>query len=35
MKYFIPKIDIECESFEETESSYGILPMIQILQMTS
>ena len=24
MKYFIPKIDIECESFEETESFFGI-----------
>ena len=26
MKYFIPKIDIECESFEETESSFGMFP---------
>lgn len=26
MKYFIPKIDIECESFEETESSFGTYP---------
>ncbi|MCY7087258.1 hypothetical protein [Streptococcus oralis] len=26
MKYFIPKIDIECESFEETESSFGKYP---------
>lgn len=26
MKYFIPKIDIECESFEETGSSFGMFP---------
>jgi hypothetical protein len=26
MKYFIPKIEIECESFEETESSFGKYP---------
>lgn len=26
MKYFIPKIEIECESFEKTESSFGIFP---------
>lgn len=26
MKYFIPKIDIECENFEETESSFGKYP---------
>nr|DAM98259.1 MAG TPA: hypothetical protein [Caudoviricetes sp.] len=26
MKYFIPKIDIECESFEETKSSFGTFP---------
>lgn len=26
MKYFIPKIDIECESFEEIESSFGKYP---------
>ena len=26
MKYFIPKIDIECESFEETESFFGTFP---------
>ena len=23
MKYFLPKIDIECESFEETRSCFG------------
>lgn len=26
MKYFISKIDIECESFEETETSFYIYP---------
>lgn len=26
MKYFIPKIEIECESFEKTESSFGTFP---------
>lgn len=26
MKYFIPKIDIECESFEETATSFYIYP---------
>lgn len=26
VKYIIPKIEIECESFEETESSFYIFP---------
>ena len=26
MKYFIPKINIECESFEETGTSFGMFP---------
>lgn len=26
MKYFIPKIDIECESFEETATSFYTYP---------